>query len=1080
MGECARCHVDGYRNNEVRMYFSGCCDCCLCSRCLPWAKAGVACPGCGTRIRAEDFSCDSRASREVDREMKVRRQIKQVYCKTERDFASSEKWDEYLMLREDIIYTLAYSSSKEEVQETWRQVERYKAHHSHDIRQRQQELPRKALEKMAAVITAEGDFSSRVNAEWATAAQFQHPLQEQYNNLLKELPESPVQGVQTSPVAPQPLLSAGGTSNQAVQSGGGQETSIGLKKARYFFLADLDMVYAGRRPVRASIAVEAGWHPGAEDADEAAPLPDESNENDESSSYNDLGVHREMLEDRVRTEAFREAIFQTCQERVVLEVGCGSGILSVFAAQAGARRVVAVEADVEMAELAQEEVAQVVDQALDGQKVDVLISEWMGFMLVCEDMFRSVVFARDRWLAEGGQMLPRRCQLFAAPFSHMELVERQTGFWGSKPYGVDLSVLAFPALDQHLCRPVIGSLTQQQLLSDGDLLFELDCQKAARDAVRQRDCHFTAVVQHQGHFHGIAVWFDCELLAGLHFTTGPQGDPTHWEQTLLFLDPASELMDMNLQQGDEIAGELRWLVRGKDLGVVILGEVSKKSKTYADDQTDFKALELELVDGIRTTQAAQVKLQQERCSRHVSAGGEVLGGKAAVFLQQKRPSKAMKAFSDVMEFTKAAALTSEDEKKYPSLLEQLEQSAEGEVRFVKPRDRRLPHPNPPRSSTEEAQSKQVAINGQSTNKYSRPDDGGDDQSETKTNANSPAGRRPSVRSTNQTSPREYHEVYENGVEHLAWLNQSLKHLWPEMSEAARAIAHSKVLPVIKSKLIAKGKGAITDVKFDQFTLGSQPVVLGPIQVSRMPRGSDYRSDMHVGLDLDTSYGNWRFGMKDFRIVGEMVLRVRPHIPDSPGTGGVSIFFVDPPKVDFTFSGNMSFGNFPFIKEAIRHACDSIIADMFVLPNVASQHMSLTDLKMYPLVFSSPVPHAKKPTAGIFRRMASGVGKVLKGVAYAWEETEEFLERQVGSVIGVTTEPYMKWQLGQQVWMPDFKPGASFNFAMYDPEQHLQVSLWDRDLLCLPGGLAGSVDVYAWPAGGVSSCILFAFSSWFLS
>lgn len=29
--------------------------------------------------------------------------------------------------------------------------------------------------------------------------------------------------------------------------------------------------------------------------------------------------------------------------------------------------------------------------------------------------------------------------------------------------------------------------------------------KAARDAVRQRDCHFTAVVQHQGHFHGIAV-----------------------------------------------------------------------------------------------------------------------------------------------------------------------------------------------------------------------------------------------------------------------------------------------------------------------------------------------------------------------------------------------------------------------------------------------------------------------------------------------------------------------------------------------------------------------------------------------
>lgn len=51
------------------------------------------------------------------------------------------------------------------------------------------------------------------------------------------------------------------------------------------------------------------------------------------------------------------------------------------------------------------------------------------------------------------------------------------------------------------------------------------------------------------------------------------------------------------------------------------------------------------------------------------------------------------------------------------------------------------------------------------------------------------------------------------------------------------------------------------MRFKAFTLGKQPVVLGPIQVSRMPRGSvrirvllDYKSDMHVELDLDTSYG----------------------------------------------------------------------------------------------------------------------------------------------------------------------------------------------------------------------------------
>jgi len=237
MGECARCHVDGYRENEVRIYFSGCCDCRLCSRCLQLAKAG-ACPGCGIRARVEDFSTDPRESREVDKEMKVRRQIKQIYCKTEQDFATPDEWDEYLMMREDIIYKLAHSSLKDEVQETWRQVERYKAQHALDIRQVQKQQPHKILEKMAAVITAEGDFAGRVNADWAAAAQFHHPLQDQYNDLLKELPESPV-GARTSPMAPQPLLAGSAPATGAVQSGGGQEPDIGLQKARYFFLADL-------------------------------------------------------------------------------------------------------------------------------------------------------------------------------------------------------------------------------------------------------------------------------------------------------------------------------------------------------------------------------------------------------------------------------------------------------------------------------------------------------------------------------------------------------------------------------------------------------------------------------------------------------------------------------------------------------------------------------------------------------------------------------------------------------------------------------------------------------------------------
>ncbi|KAL6579463.1 hypothetical protein OROMI_009679 [Orobanche minor] len=66
-------------------------------------------------------------------------------------------------------------------------------------------------------------------------------------------------------------------------------------------------------------------------------------------SYAHLGIHEEMIKyyDRVRTETYRNAIFQH-QERiagkVVVDVGCGTGILSIFCAQAGARRVYAVDA----------------------------------------------------------------------------------------------------------------------------------------------------------------------------------------------------------------------------------------------------------------------------------------------------------------------------------------------------------------------------------------------------------------------------------------------------------------------------------------------------------------------------------------------------------------------------------------------------------------------------------------------------------------------------------------------------------------------------------------------------------------
>ena len=58
-----------------------------------------------------------------------------------------------------------------------------------------------------------------------------------------------------------------------------------------------------------------------------------------------LGIHEEMLKDTVRTGSYRAAIINNphlFKDKTVLDVGCGTGILSMFAARAGASHVVGV------------------------------------------------------------------------------------------------------------------------------------------------------------------------------------------------------------------------------------------------------------------------------------------------------------------------------------------------------------------------------------------------------------------------------------------------------------------------------------------------------------------------------------------------------------------------------------------------------------------------------------------------------------------------------------------------------------------------------------------------------------------
>lgn len=116
-------------------------------------------------------------------------------------------------------------------------------------------------------------------------------------------------------------------------------------------------------------------------------------------SYSHFGIHEEMLKDKVRTDAYMKSIVNNAhlfKGKTVLDVGCGTGILCMFAAKAGAKKVIGIEcAQIyhqaceivklngfsDTIELIQ---GKVEDITLPVDKVDIIISEWMGYFLLCQ------------------------------------------------------------------------------------------------------------------------------------------------------------------------------------------------------------------------------------------------------------------------------------------------------------------------------------------------------------------------------------------------------------------------------------------------------------------------------------------------------------------------------------------------------------------------------------------------------------------------------------------------------------------------------------------------------------------------
>ena len=285
-----------------------------------------------------------------------------------------------------------------------------------------------------------------------------------------------------------------------------------------------------------------------------------------------------MLRDTQRNEAYQRAIAHAVKPGdVVLDMGAGTGILSIFAAAAGARRVYAVERTV-IAEVARKviesngysECIEVLHSDLEDvrlpEKVDVILSEWMGGFGVDENVLAPLVMARDRWLRPGGKMVPGSVTAMMAP-AHMPDFDEAVAHWRTRPHGVDMSVIADLTTQEnfHTQAPPALIAPPQIMWSHDPLVCSLE------EADRSFTTKLAFEATHAGTLSGVVTWFVADMGDGTTLTNAV-GDPdTHWGRSLFPLDRPIDLaagarIDVELHCDPSMPGscEFGWTVKVAD------------------------------------------------------------------------------------------------------------------------------------------------------------------------------------------------------------------------------------------------------------------------------------------------------------------------------------------------------------------------------------------------------------------------------------------------------------------------------------------------------------------------------------
>jgi len=236
-------------------------------------------------------------------------------------------------------------------------------------------------------------------------------------------------------------------------------------------------------------------------------------------------VHLGMMQDERRIEAYARAIRAVVRPGdVVLDVGCGAGVMTFLALEAGAAKVFAVEPSnaIELARVVARENhitgatflrSDLREVELPGP-VDVIIADLRGAVPIFRDGLAVMDLARRRHLAPGGRMIPLSDRIFVAPIespaNHVS-VEGWKRSWGRTSYR------SVATIARHQMRRV--DIAGDALLTKATLMApSIDYRKPPPGEMSVAG---KCPAFRDGNCHGLGAWFESHLSEDVTLATDP-------------------------------------------------------------------------------------------------------------------------------------------------------------------------------------------------------------------------------------------------------------------------------------------------------------------------------------------------------------------------------------------------------------------------------------------------------------------------------------------------------------------------------------------------------------------------------